>query len=165
MDYVVSKGEGMAFDKDQFRELITDVLKEADLFSDSAVELLMLTAAVESNLGTYIKQVKGPALGVFQMEPNTHDDIWQNYLLYKRELKEFVLDYADDAWGARPPTLKYNLAYSILMTRVHYLRVPEALPKATSPEDLALYWKKYYNTHLGKGDVLDAMRKYRKYCT
>lgn len=61
-------------DKKQLRELITHVLKRYNLYSDNAVELLMLTAAVESNLGHYIKQVgNGPALGIFQCEPNTYD--------------------------------------------------------------------------------------------
>ena len=160
MDYVVSKGEGMSIDKDQFRELIEDVLKEADLYSPSAVELLMLTAAVESNLGTYIKQVKGPALGVFQMEPNTHEDIWDNYIDYHKGLGERV----HNGWGGASVDLQYNLKYAIIMARVHYLRVPERLPKATSPEELGKYWKKYYNTHLGRGTVEKAVEKYNKYC-
>jgi len=61
-------------DKTQLRELIQVVLKEYDLYSRDAEELLMLTAAVESNLGYYIKQVGGgPALGIFQCEPDTLD--------------------------------------------------------------------------------------------
>lgn len=61
-------------DKKQLRELITHILKKYDLHSDNAVELLMLTCVVESNLGHYIKQVDGsPALGIFQCEPNTYD--------------------------------------------------------------------------------------------
>lgn len=61
-------------DKKQLRELVTHVLKKYDLYSADAVELLMLTAATESNLGCYIKQVGGgPALGIFQCEPNTYD--------------------------------------------------------------------------------------------
>lgn len=60
--------------KIQLRELITHVLKRYNLYSDNAVELLMLTVAIESNLGHYIKQVgNGPALGIFQCEPNTYD--------------------------------------------------------------------------------------------
>lgn len=61
-------------DKAQLRELITHVLKKYDLYSVDAVELLMLTAATEGNLGYYIRQVGGgPALGIFQCEPNTYD--------------------------------------------------------------------------------------------
>ena len=36
------------------------------------------TGAIESNCGEFIKQINGPALGIWQMEPKTHDDIWLN---------------------------------------------------------------------------------------
>ena len=148
----------MSFNKDQFRELIEDVLKEADLYSESAVELLMMTCAVESNFGTYIKQVKGPALGVFQMEPNTHNDIWENYLAYHDNIAEYI-DHRSSF------TLRYDLRHAIIMARIHYLRVPEALSKATDLNALAYYWKRYYNTFKGKGTVKKAVEKYEKYCT
>jgi len=73
--------------KDHLRELISRVLEQLDLYSRDAVELLMLTAAAESNLGEYLRQVgRGPALGIFQMEPSTETDIWYNYLRYRSEL-------------------------------------------------------------------------------
>jgi hypothetical protein len=153
-----SKGEALvAFNKEQFRELITDVLTEADLYSDSAVELLMLTCAVESNFGTYIKQINGPALGVFQMEPNTHKDIWTNYLKFKSGLRNAFVGYS-------PDKLREDLRYAILMTRVHYLRAPKPLPEADDVEGLANYWKRYYNTRLGKGTPEKAIKKYEEYC-
>jgi hypothetical protein len=37
----------------------------------TAADLLMATAAVETALGTYLLQIKGPARGVFQVEPAT----------------------------------------------------------------------------------------------
>ena len=61
------------------RNLITSVLKELNLHSDNAVNLLMGTAAQESHLGKYRKQIGGgPALGIFQMEPATFNDIVNN---------------------------------------------------------------------------------------
>lgn len=147
----------MAFNKDQFRGLIVDVLREADLYSPSAVELLMLTCAVESDFGTYIEQITGPALGVFQMEPNTHNDIWDNYLKYRSN--RVYWDVNNDV-----ESLRYDMKYAIYMARLHYLRVPEPLPNATNVEALARYWKKYYNTEKGKGRVDNAIQKYKEYC-
>ena len=46
--------------------------------SDSADLLSLCTAAIESDCGYYIKQLNGPALGVWQMEPATHNDTWDN---------------------------------------------------------------------------------------
>ena len=153
----------MAFNKEQFRELIEDVLREADLYSPSAVELLMLTCAVESNFGTYIKQVKGPALGVFQMEPSTEKDIHKNFLKYKPQLATTVRDFAGNFINPELD-LRANLTYAIIMARVHYLRVPVPLPEVDDLVGLAKYWKKYYNTHLGKGSWRKAIDKYEEYC-
>lgn len=150
----------MAFDKRQFRALITAVLKEAGMYSDSAVELLMLTAAVESQLGTYLTQINGPARGVFQMEPATEKDLWRNYLEYQEATAKTVSRY--DSAGA--DDLYWNLGYQIILARVHYLRVSEALPPADDVVALAKYWKKYYNTHLGKGDIDKAIEAYTRYC-
>lgn len=156
----------MAFDKDQFRGLITDVLKEADLYSKSAVELLMLTCAVESDFGTYIEQITGPALGVFQMEPRTHDDIWTHYLYYKSKDSLpryfFQRELSRDRGGAKQ--LKHDMAYAILMARIHYLRIAAPLPPADDVVELAVYWKRYYNTKHGKGTVPKAIEKYKEYC-
>ncbi len=151
-------------DKDQLRDLITRVLQEAGLYSDSAVELLMLTAATESKLGYYIKQIRGPALGIFQMEPRTHDDIWKNYLQYKKSIGEHFGAANWRNFLRQAEKLEYNLKYSILMARVHYLRVPDPLPDADDVEGLAAYWKDHYNTYLGAGTVEKAIAAYNTYC-
>lgn len=157
----------MSINKDQLRELIIETLKEVDLHSDSAVELLMGTAAVESNLGEYIKQVNGPALGIFQMEPETYFDIWENYLKFKPMTfsKNYNIEHLQgkQLYKHGADTMRYNLKYAIIMTRLHYLRRPEPLPKANDIEGLAYYWKSYFNTRLGKGKQTDFIDKYIKY--
>jgi hypothetical protein len=150
------------FDPQQFRGLVIDVLKELGLeipYSDVAVELLMLTAAHESLMGTYLRQVKGPARGVFQMEPATEQDIYDNYLAFKPNLAHLVLGFRMQQTDI--PDLESNLAYQIAMARVHYYRVPEPLPKSSDPVKLAEYWKEHYNTHKGKGKVEDAVNHYK----
>lgn len=163
----------LAFDKDQFRDLIRRILKylEPDIpYSDDAVELLMLTAAQESHLGTYIRQIKGPARGVFQMEPRTERDIWENFLRYKPKLSEKILDLVSQSEAPlMPPTtaLESNLAYQIAMARVHYYRVPEPLPRKSERKGMrnhAAYWKNHYNTALGKGTRDEALENYRRFC-
>lgn len=151
----------MSIKKEQVRELIESVLFELGLNTPEAIELLMLTSAQESHLGTYIRQLgTGPALGIFQMEPNTEADIWNNYLRYKKELRGKVLEFKSQ----RHDDLYWNLGYQVCMCRVHYLRQPGALPNATDINGLAAYWKKYYNTYLGKGTVAEAIHNYYKYC-
>ena len=150
------------FDRAQFRELIEDVLQAIGLHSPAAVNLLLGTAAQESRLGTYLRQMgQGPALGVFQMEPATEKDLWANYLQYHPEL---VKKIAATTGATGPgPQLRWNLAYQIAMARVHYLRKKPPMPAADDIAGLAAYWKQHYNTQLGKGSVEEFMANYRRY--
>jgi len=153
----------MTIDTNQVREyIIKPVLKDFDLYSRSATNLLLGTMAQESKMGTYIHQIGGPALGVYQMEPSTNLDIHGNFLAYNQEintrLKELCIPSLDIHQN-----LMYNLGYATIMTRLHYYRVAEALPDADDIEGLALYWKKYYNTEIGKGTTKEFIRNYERY--
>ena len=48
------------------------------------------------------------------------------------------------------------------MIRLHYYRVPQPLPDADLLQ-VAAYWKRHYNTTLGKGTINQFMRNYRTY--
>ncbi|MCP4762127.1 MAG: exodeoxyribonuclease V subunit gamma [archaeon] len=146
----------MSFNKNQFKELIEETLKEVDMYSESAVNLLLGTAAQESAFGTYLKQIKGPALGVFQMEPDTYRDIFDHYLKYRPNMIPWLKDR-----GAL--VMVYNLRFAIIMCRLRYRRVSEKLPENKDVNGLARYWKKYYNTKLGKGTEEEFIKNYEKY--
>ena len=148
-------------DKKQLRDLIHRVLIDLDLYSEAAENLLMGTAAQESGLGEYIRQLgNGPALGIFQMEPATFKDIVQNCLQYKPELAKLVMSVSG-VNALRCVYLEYNLALSICMCRIHYLRVSEKMPDNLT--GWAKYWKEYYNTRLGKGIEEEFIRNFKKY--
>ncbi len=154
--------EEKLLDAQQLRELITDVLLELDLYSADACELLMLTAAQESHLGHYLKQVgEGPAKGIFQCEVATEKDIHTNFLRFKPELKKRVAALVGEA-DYNNLQLRGNLLYQIAMARLHYYRRPEALPSRQNVAAMAGYWKKHYNTHLGKGTVEEAVSNYER---
>ena len=148
----------MSIKIDQLKKAIEEVLDYLNLNSLSAVNLLLGTAAQESRLGEYIEQVKGPALGIFQMEAATELDIWNNYLKYQPELLEKMNKISKR--NCLLKDLKYNLAYQIAMCRIHYLRVKEKLPAHDDIKGLARYWKKYYNTRLGKGTENEFIENY-----
>ncbi len=153
----------------QFKDLIVtptlQFLEPEIPYSESAVNLLLLTWATESHGGKYIKQLgTGPALGVFQMEPATYRDLWRNYLSYKGGLAGKInnlgleLSAFDDC-----ESMIGNLYYATAMSRVHYYRSTYKLPVADDVTGLAKMWKTVYNTHLGKGSVDKAIADYRKY--
>lgn len=136
-------------DVKQFTELVIQpALREIGLYSEAAEELLLGTALQESRL-QYLKQLgRGPALGVFQMEPATYNDIWSNYLAYKPELAEKV---ARLAHKREAKSMATDLLFAAAMCRVHYLRVSAPLPGEGDVPGQAAYWKEYYNTYLGAG--------------
>lgn len=141
--------------------IIQPALQYLNLWSAVAEKLLMLTGANESLGGTYLVQVKGPALGFYQMEPATHDDIWQNYLPYKLSLCQKVVNYLGKAKPA-PERLVYDMYYATLMARIHYLRHPSPLP-SNDIDAIADYYKKVWNTHLGQATVTAAINNYNKF--
>ena len=146
------------------RELVNKTLKLLDAeikYSIHAENLILGTAAQESAYGKYIKQIGGgPALGKFQMEPETHNDIWKNFLKYKPRLARLILDIS----GVSNPDhreLENNDIYACAMCRVHYFRQKEAIPPTIN--GYAYYWKKYYNTEKGKGTIAKFINNYIKF--
>ena len=53
--------------------------------------------------------------------------------------------------------LETNLAAQIAMCRLHYRRIPKALPSSLKGQ--AAYWKKYYNSSAGRGTVEDFLER------
>lgn len=143
--------------------VIRPVLQDAGMWSEAAENLLMGTAAQESGLGQYLVQLgNGPARGIFQMEPKTLHDIQENFLQYRPALKEKAEHHKAPALSDAA-NLIANLAYAALMCRIHYMRVSEALPAADDLPGLARYWKRYYNTALGKGSEAEFIDNYHRY--
>lgn len=129
-----------------------------------AVELLFGTACVESDCGHFIAQKDGgPALGIYQMETATHDDIWHNYINHRPKLLTFMRsELGKTLLPVKSDNLRWNLRYATMMTRLHYYRVTDAIP-TTTPTEQATYWKQHYNTPAGKGKIEDYLTKWGKY--
>ena len=134
------------------KRIIKLALEHLDLDSEDARSLIYKTGKVESGYRTLLQYRGGPALGFFQMEPNTALDIWDNYVMYRPKYREklYALGFDD---GALKFCLLSNIGLQAALCRLHYRRVPSALPKADDLNAQAKYWKKYYNTELGKGTV------------
>lgn len=154
----------MALAANQLLDLvIVPTLKHLGLYSESAAELVLGTGIQESHL-VYLKQLgKGPALGIYQMEPATHDDIWLNYLSYKPYLADKVKELELPQFATGADEMVGNLYYATAMCRLHYLRRKEPLPVAGDLSGQAAYYKKYYNTPLGKATVTDYIQNWRRY--
>lgn len=145
-------------DVDQLRaNVIRPVLQRLDMWTPAAENLVLGTALHESHC-RYIRQIKGPAMGIYQIEPATHYDIHHNFLRFNTLLKVRVNHYAGYFSGDLPDPgeLIGNLFYATAMCRVHYRRVRDPLP-TNEPYALAQYWKTHFNTRLGRGTVEQAV--------
>ena len=143
--------------------------------SVAAENLLLGTGATESGMGRLFKQVRGPALSLWQIETRTSYDIEYRYvpqfhphlveILQGLKLKNqafFELTHEADL-PHKNVELYGNLYYSCAIARLLYLSKPEPLPAYDDIWGMARYWKKHYNTRLGKGRPSQFVRAYKRY--
>lgn len=153
----------MAFDKDQITTIIREILIAQKLYSETALNLLLGTMAVESDFGTFLYQKECRiAKGAFQMEPDTEKDIWKNFLRFRPE-KQLAVAHISGIYVSTPAALETNLGYAICMARLHYRRIKEQLPLSDNIYGLGCYWKEFYNTAEGKGTVDEFVTSYKRY--
>lgn len=140
--------------KSQLTELVIiptleEIPKGYSLESILAAQMII---AHESSGGEYIAQVGGPALGIIQMEPATHDDVWKHGdSIWDNavELEIITIYQSNNKQHPSAKRLIYDLRYNIFMLRQKLFMDPDALP--SNVEDMAVYLKKYWNG----GDRMD----------
>lgn len=122
---------------EQFRASCTEWLLDFGMHSDDAVELLAMLCAHESSGGKHRRQIGGgPAIGIFQIEPVTHNSIWDNSDTIRSRAKR--LGIKEDV-----SKLEGDDKYSVFVAR-HYLAMDRnPLPK--SYEAMSKYCKSYWN--------------------
>jgi hypothetical protein len=148
----------------QFEEfIVAPALNIMQMYSKSAVELMKFTCATESLGGTYVKQIKGQALGIFQMEPATYTDLWHNAIFHNCKNMSLL------SMHFRNPNLHdfermvYDLRYAAVMCRLQYARFNEALPHEDDITGLWEYYKKYWNTEEGKATKDKSIKHYLEF--
>lgn len=150
------------------RFLIKPILNELDgsngskknLNNEKSVKLLMMIVAHESSCLKYSKQIKGPAVSFFQMEPATYKYL-VGWLKSKRprllksanDFSPIPSDYADE--------MILFPEYAIAIARLNFLRFSESIPD--TDEGIAKYAKKYWNTSAGKASWSDYLNAYNQF--
>ncbi len=152
------------FDCSQFRSLIIEpVLSKLQIYSKDAEELLVFTCAAESLGGTFLHQVSGTALGIYQMEPNTYTDIWINYIRARNRMATLMALHMGCNRIPDSDRMIYDLHFATAMARIHYMRVSGKLPDGKDSEALWEYYKKFYNTEKGKAQKEASIKKYQEF--
>lgn len=139
----------MHFDK----YALVPALNMIGLNSSSAHVLMLGTGIAETNY-QYLKQFNnGPALGFYQIEPATYNDIYRYLNRYdKKQLKETCMSACLYAAWPDKEALVYNLRWSIIIARLKYYMFAEAIPSSSDAVNMANYYKKYYNSVEGKAE-------------
>lgn len=149
---------------EQFKNSIiipsTSLIKEE---SPEATELLVFTCAVESAGGTYIRQVNGPALGIYQMKTRTYNDVWQTYIRHQPHLL-YILGTNLNIYSIPDETrLIYDLYYATIMARIFYLGIKEKIPSKDDIDEIYNFYKKYYNTNEDAPSKVACIKAYQKF--
>lgn len=135
------------------KEIAEEVLYRLNAYSDDALVLVMRTGAAESGYRALRgKGDKNPAVGFWQVEPATAIDVWDNFVLYRPFYRQVLYSLGYDDSNPEFSILS-NIALQVAFCRLQYLRDPEQIPDWTDINKQAQYWKRIYNTELGRGTV------------
>lgn len=134
-----------------------------DYNTSAARQLLLATSAQESHCGDYLKQVKGPALGPYQMEPFTIGDLYANYATGAK--RDLLFNFLSKAELDSPSLIGAvgNLNYATALARMNYRRFPTALPAFNDRSAMWAYYKKYWNSVLGAATEEDFNMNWDRY--
>lgn len=137
-------------DINQFRlYIIRESLKTAGWWSQAIENLILGTGLVESGLSKFVQDGCGVARGVFQIEPKTYTDVI-SYIERDNDKVKIICTACN--LGYLPNDVNaviWNLRFAVLITRMFYYRIVDALPKSEDAQGMYQYYKKFYNSSAG----------------
>lgn len=131
-------------------QIIGPTLRYLGVDSNVAEELLLGTAALESKLNPLHKDATG--LGIYQITPEQHRQIWDTYLAFKPDLASKVRGLASQHRFLQDPDseLSWNLSYATAIAWLIYQREEIVLPQPCDASQLGRLWVKCFSKHHGE---------------
>lgn len=150
------------------REFLAEVIRptlgvlsrvEPRINAAPALPLLLGTALHESMGLVHMRQVRGPARSLFQIEPPTFTDVW-TWASHKPALFEALRSLALPSLS---PLDQYagNQHLACAIARLCYFRHSDPLPSADDATSMAAYHKRWFNTASGAADPLETVKSFR----
>lgn len=126
--------------------------------------LLLATHAIESDLGLYNRQIKGPAVSPFQLEPSTIIDTARNWDKYP-QMTEVVRKLSNiyDYGVTLVEECETNQRLACLIARGKYAMDSKRLPSFDDKRGLYDYYKRVYNTGEGASNWSKWCESWKKY--
>lgn len=143
----------MSLDRTWFQSMVTRSCARRRLDSPPATQLILATAAQESDFGTHWRQHNGgPALGVFQMERKTFEWVQKETIPKFAEVGRIVF-----------PMLEWDLDAAIFLCRLRYKIDRQPLPEVNDIAGMWGYYKRVWNSMLGKATEEQFMENWERY--
>ena len=148
--------------------VVRPTLKHLKMWSPTAENLLLGTAARESELGFHIKQDHHQALGIYHISPRMHRNIWDFYLAKRSELSSLVRGLASQREFLCHPhhELATNLSYATAIAWMIYYRTEINIHSL--PEDdikaMGKLWHNHFHRH-HPGSVNSFIESYERLIT
>ena len=140
--------------------IIEPTLQDIDMYSENAMYLLIITMAIESRLGTFVKQIGGgPAVGPYQMEIATYNDNWENNLRFRDGLRKNLLLATGHAVPPEAENMVWDWKLATAMARIHYSRFKEPIPEMHDFDSLVEYYYKYWGPNRKKTSIYEAKQR------
>jgi len=145
-------------------------LYKGRILNRSAVKLLLLTAAIESDMGHFIEQTvmcasNNGGMGIYQIEELTLS--WVLKRSYKYPLSkalELKFKIPTSEFINYPRNIIGNLFYQTAIARlIYWYKTADTLPDVDDNEGMWLYYKKWWNSSEGKATKEQFFRKGKKY--
>lgn len=149
--------------KELQRWVIQPTLQRIGVQNPQAEQLLLITAALESDLGAHIRPQGQRGLGIYQIHGLTHRHVWDDFLAQTPELASVVRGLASQHDFLEQPhaELATNLSYSTAIAWFIYARNADfSLSAEASAEDLVRLWKRFYHPK-GTIDIDEALERVR----
>lgn len=130
--------------------------------------IILGTGAQESGFRATGQHGGGPALGWWQMEPDTELDITNSFLVYHKDLYKKVTEIhnsvPDPGKTTHYSALIWNPKYACAMAACSYVRhaVDRVDAIGRNVPTMAKFYKKYYNTPSGKATEAEFIVNYGK---
>ncbi len=126
--------------------VIKPTLESLGVWSESAESLILATAAQESN-GGYHLSPDDEHLGIFQITPETHQRVWDHYLVHDPDLASKVRGFASQREFLQHPHLELitNLSYATAIAWLIYQESNIELPDAANLEEMANIWQQCFH--------------------
>ncbi len=138
---------------------LTEICKEVVKVlggGEAAERLILETAIAETIGGTYRSPVRYHfGLGLCQFDKIAFEDVKERTSSKRQKaiLERFNIDIKQVEYRE----LAYSPILSLICCRLFYLMKPGSIPATL--QERGEYWKKYYNTYLGKGTVEGYVKK------